>query len=431
MKTIIAIFLSLSIVPGFGQSIEWKVYTTETSGIPSNWVYNIKVDPGGKKWACTDQGLSVYNDTVWTTYNTTNSLLTTDYILDIDFSSNGTAWIVPNYGGIISFDGTNWQIFNTENSGMPTNIAISVLVENGGPGSGGAIWIGTFGYGIVRYDGTSWITYTYPDLPDPGIRSMVLENNGPASGGLLWVGTGSGLAYFDGVIWDTIGLCSSCSNIINALAIENGGPSNNEGSIWLGTAGGEFMSYDGSNWDIYNFATVWMPNEEITSIIVDNDNVKWFGTIYSGLNYFGNNGFNAYDTLNSDIPNQHVYNIDCEYNINNKSLWIATSNGLAELIIPDLNNIEVNYDFEFSLNQNFPNPFVLSTNISFCISEDEIVNLSVYDYSGKYIKTLINNNYSYGNYNYQWIESELPSGIYFYRLKLKNSTITRKCILMK
>lgn len=96
----------------------------------------------------------------------------------------------------------------------------------------------------------------------------------------------------------------------------------------------------------------------------------------------------------------------------------------------------------FSLAQNYPNPFNPETNIGFRISEGGIVQLKIYDISGRLVKTVLNESLSIGDYTAAWdgkngFGQEVSSGIYFYRLsvkaagKKKQLTRVRKMVLLR
>lgn len=86
----------------------------------------------------------------------------------------------------------------------------------------------------------------------------------------------------------------------------------------------------------------------------------------------------------------------------------------------------------FALDQNYPNPFNPSTTISFIVDREGIANLTVYSVSGEAIATLFNENAKPGQrYSLQFNASNLPSGVYFYRLTQGNSVVTRKLTLLK
>jgi hypothetical protein len=85
----------------------------------------------------------------------------------------------------------------------------------------------------------------------------------------------------------------------------------------------------------------------------------------------------------------------------------------------------------FVLHSNYPNPFNASTNISFELSESAIVRLAVYDLLGRQLTTLANEYLESGRYNYNYIASDLSSGIYFYRLVVDNAVKTARMVLLK
>lgn len=88
---------------------------------------------------------------------------------------------------------------------------------------------------------------------------------------------------------------------------------------------------------------------------------------------------------------------------------------------------------KFILHQNYPNPFNPTTDLGFGIQELGIVSLKIYDGLGKEVQTLVNEKLSPGNYNYQFstINSNLPSGVYFYQLRSGKYVETKRMILLK
>ncbi len=86
---------------------------------------------------------------------------------------------------------------------------------------------------------------------------------------------------------------------------------------------------------------------------------------------------------------------------------------------------------DFSLKQNFPNPFNPSTAISFDIPKASDVRLTVYDMLGNEVITLLNGKLNTGSYEVKFDGGGYSSGIYFYILKTDNYTETRKMSLIK
>lgn len=86
---------------------------------------------------------------------------------------------------------------------------------------------------------------------------------------------------------------------------------------------------------------------------------------------------------------------------------------------------------EYRLLQNYPNPFNPSTKISYAIAKDEYVTLNVYNVAGKEVERLVNGQRSAGEYSVSFNASELPSGVYFYKLTAGSFTQIKKMVLTK
>ena len=95
--------------------------------------------------------------------------------------------------------------------------------------------------------------------------------------------------------------------------------------------------------------------------------------------------------------------------------------------------VEVNIaaPLAFNLEQNYPNPFNPSTNIVYSIPENGNVRLSVYNVVGEEVALLVNETKAAGNYTIEFNASNLPSGVYLYKLQAANSVQTRKMMLLK
>jgi tetratricopeptide (TPR) repeat protein len=82
---------------------------------------------------------------------------------------------------------------------------------------------------------------------------------------------------------------------------------------------------------------------------------------------------------------------------------------------------------DFILSQNYPNPFNPSTKISFDLPADSRVKLVVYDMLGREVMRLVNDEFKFaGKYEYEFSGESLPSGVYFYILKIDGKLIGAK-----
>jgi hypothetical protein len=81
--------------------------------------------------------------------------------------------------------------------------------------------------------------------------------------------------------------------------------------------------------------------------------------------------------------------------------------------------------------QNYPNPFNPSTTIRYTIAKPGHVTLKVFNVQGQEIAALVNENKPAGEYEVKWKPTNVPSGVYVYRLQAGEFVETKKLILMK
>lgn len=86
---------------------------------------------------------------------------------------------------------------------------------------------------------------------------------------------------------------------------------------------------------------------------------------------------------------------------------------------------------EFSLGQNFPNPFNPTTTIKYQIAEPGIVSLKIYDILGNEVIKLVDEYQEAGNYSINFDASKISSGVYFYRLRANEFIQMRKMTLLR
>jgi photosystem II stability/assembly factor-like uncharacterized protein len=95
--------------------------------------------------------------------------------------------------------------------------------------------------------------------------------------------------------------------------------------------------------------------------------------------------------------------------------------------VSGINNSPVSYQLE----QNYPNPFNPVTNIEYQVSEYSFVELKVYDSIGREVITLVSGHNPPGRYTVSLDASNMPIGVYFYRLKAGEYTSGKKMIVLK
>ncbi len=85
----------------------------------------------------------------------------------------------------------------------------------------------------------------------------------------------------------------------------------------------------------------------------------------------------------------------------------------------------------YTLFQNYPNPFNPSTKISYALPQNSFVELKVFNLLGQEIATLVNEQKPVGNYEVNFDASNLPSGVYIYKMKAGEYVQTKKMVLLK
>jgi hypothetical protein len=88
---------------------------------------------------------------------------------------------------------------------------------------------------------------------------------------------------------------------------------------------------------------------------------------------------------------------------------------------------------EYALHQNYPNPFNPNTKIAFDLVSNNVVTLTIYNATGQEVATVLNGaQYTSGRHSVNFDAANLPSGLYFYTVKIGSEfSATKKMLLLK
>ena len=138
-------------------------------------------------------------------------------------------------------------------------------------------------------------------------------------------------------------------------------------------------------------------------------------------------------------PYDELYDIPADsYHVGNGIKFASPARSVQMIMIEGGNNY-VSVDDEtsskithsFELSQNYPNPFNPSTLIRYQLPAGDLVVLKVCDVLGREIETLVNERQNAGNHSVQFNASNLPSGLYFYKMEAGTYRDTKKLLLLK
>jgi ligand-binding sensor domain-containing protein len=199
--------------------------TTLNSSLPSDAVTGILCGPNGNLWVGTeDAGLACFSNGRWTTFDTLSSDIPGQYTKPLCVDNSGNLWLLcrpfvnkcgydpyyfgssgpkwrcyesPVLNGLVKFDGKRWSVYNTLNSGLPSN-----LVYTAAAGDSGHIWVGT-DKGLALFDAD------YVDAIDRG----PLRHAEPGGGKQISIHIRNGM----------VSLHALSSNIVSAVVFDAAG----------------------------------------------------------------------------------------------------------------------------------------------------------------------------------------------------------------
>jgi len=362
-------------------------YNYLNSPLPRGFVTGVEIDSDGNKWFGLYDifeeeggGLTKFDGENWVVWDTENSLIPTNNILDIYIDDFGNIWTGSFGAGVIKFDGNNWNVYNSDNSDLvgenflaPRKDSVNnlwVVSDTGLFKFVNSEWemmdigidISDFGLkwkieideddnfwfptesGLLKYDGTNWTNWNSDNSPLPcdGIASLAIDNQNR-----IWMG-------LEGEEDEGMAVFSEPNNWILYNENNSGLPTNSciysivfddEQTAWINTWDG-IAEFNGTDWNVYQSSTSGLPGTKITDICISSSGYKWF-SLHGALTQFDGNEWIIYDVDNSPIP---AYHVDCSEIDNNGILWVGTEYGLAKMT-PDGNWTE--YDlYDYGLNDN-------------------------------------------------------------------------------
>lgn len=302
----------------------------------------------------------------------------------------------------------------------------------------GYAWMSINDYGEYHIykttnEGESWFQIAIINGPGyiSGNMAFFDENIGIIAGPQRWmIRTTNG-----GLSWDTV------TNFINFPSQYSRKDFKdifivNENKGWVVGLGYICFTTDkGLTWNYVNHGLNGI-DSNFYAVSFFNDTLGYIATYNATILKTTGSGFSW--TFDTSLANRFIIFSSA---INNYGrVFFGTSNGslIASEKITSL-KIDDFVPIAFDLSQNFPNPFNSSTKICFSIPQlnktKYKVELEIIDLLGRKIANLINEYLPSGNYeiefSFERLKLNVSSGVFFYRLKVENYTLTKKMVYLK
>ncbi len=295
---------------------DWTMYRDE---LPFADYIDVAVDTAGRVMGVPEEvegGIVFFDGKNWQHMHSQNSELPHDDIrcVTVDRAKN-VWWFGSQGGGLIRWDGVSWQQWDTRTSGWPNDSVRAVSIA-----PDGRVWVGTWGSGLAVLDTNlnTWQTYdTNDELPSDSIQCIAVD----PFDSTIWIGTDAGAAHFDGMDWITYN--SSNSDLphddVRAIAITH------DHQVWFATYGGGMAGFDGQTWELVDRTSGFLVSDSILCLVADGGDNGWAGHPEDGLTFFPADGDpqHLFD-LNAGLPVNNIQAIAFQDTL---AKWFATKGG--------------------------------------------------------------------------------------------------------
>ena len=236
------------------------LFDNANSGIAPLGVRTLHPGVGGGMWVGSMQGASFYDGAEWATFSTADGLAG-NTVQAIATDSTGRTWFGTDRG-LSVWNGE--QFFNiARDRGLPSD-DISALAADGD-----AMWIGTAGGGLYRFEGSQLqlLNQENVGLPSDVITALVRDPEGA-----LWIGTDQGLAHLKEGVFSLAADLGAVE--VTSVAVA-------PGMVWVGTMSDGVWVFDGTTW-MQLRSVDGLPSDHVTALLATGATV-WIGGQEGGL----------------------------------------------------------------------------------------------------------------------------------------------------
>lgn len=166
----------------------------------------------------------------WEVFDMDNSPIPSTTVNAIAEDGEGGVWAGTDWGLAHRDITGTWEVFQTANSEIPSNFITCLASDST------VLWVGTQSNGMAKWDGTEWTTFSTANsmVPEDGIRDLFVDHRH-----WVWVTTAGGLAVYTGSEWYVYNSTDESHNELilntsstNCVAVRE------DGTVCLGTING-------------------------------------------------------------------------------------------------------------------------------------------------------------------------------------------------
>ncbi|MFT5834703.1 MAG: ligand-binding sensor domain-containing protein [Cognaticolwellia sp.] len=328
-------------------SLQITEHNRSNSDISSNSVEAVAVDGNGFIWVGTyNQAIAKFDGSTWATIPYPDSLFSTPYGFTthcIEVDNQNKVWIGTSEG-LLSYDGTNWQVYNEENGILDMNNISGLTLDNQGniyiasdfvfkyngtafqkistqpynnsfydksnfvEQSNGNIWFSNTSGKLGRYDGTNWT-----DFPT---QNSILSLGESPNGEMFFTAENQGKYIYQNGAWvKGVDIVNSDIDINEITTYFY----DNQGNEWIGSHD-KILINDGQNVTVKSFRTHTINDNRIEDVTVDGN-----GNMY----IVNHNEIALFDgTTWSNFPSPTGYKLRSILFTNNDNIWVHSLQGL-------------------------------------------------------------------------------------------------------
>lgn len=349
----------------------FSILNTE-EGFPTNEIQEVYQDKEGFMWFATRNGLCKYDGYQMTVYSSDRlspDELISNNVFCLADDEHGSLWIGTN-NGVDRYDKLSGRFENIEIKNRTNKVVSCILITSknevwiglddglfrydrqkncftyhglldGGDlsltpsvkslveDSRGEIWIGTWADGLYRYSPLENTLHSYPQMNPRNSAHVVYEDSRKN----IWVGTWEGGLQVlenpydtENIRWETFRHDPKDPHSLSDNIVYDICEDVNTNSLWVGTRGGLSIYEYGPKVSFQNWSTTHadnkLPTNEINSILRDNKNNIWMGSIGGGV-LFTNTKEYGFELIDINLPGIPTGAVRSVFTEGDDTMWMG------------------------------------------------------------------------------------------------------------